>query len=238
MHLAVKFQALISLLMISTLLPLYADESDDPHYSEAGFFDLHLCHWPDRKPFFKAVFSTFQFNNLELVTITNPDGSELTQLDTSSFIEFKSKGNRKRAFLQDHELAQTPEAGWYTAHIQFKDGSVFTAKDFVEPGLLPLAEKIFPEDGEEIQLPVTIRWNPIDGATHYKVVIRDIWNNRKIAFRSKLTKETSMTIPNGKLEVDGEYEWLVHARDVNEDPVLGDFNLGSQTAYSTFSVVE
>ncbi len=229
---------LLSLLYIAFLAPLNAGEADDPHYSQAGFFDLHLCHWPDRAPFFKAVFSTFDFNNLESVSIENPDGTEILKLDTSSFIEFKSKGRKKRAFLQDHELADTPKAGWYTAKIHLKDGTVAEARDYVDPGLLPFAEKTHPEEAQEVPLPVTVRWNPIKGATHYKVVIRDIWNNRKIAFRSKLITETALTIPDGKLEVDGEYEWLVHARDVNEDPILGDFNLGSQTAYSTFTVIE
>jgi hypothetical protein len=229
---------LLSLLYIAFLAPLNAGEADDPHYSQAGFFDLHLCHWPDRAPFFKAVFSTFDFNNLESVSIENPDGTEILKLDTSSFIEFKSKGRKKRAFLQDHELADTPKAGWYTAKIHLKDGTVAEARDYVDPGLLPFAEKTYPEESQEVPLPVTVRWNPIKGATHYKVVIRDIWNNRKIAFRSKLITETALTIPDGKLEVDGEYEWLVHARDVNEDPILGDFNLGSQTAYSTFTVIE
>jgi hypothetical protein len=229
---------LLSLLYIAFLAPLNAGEADDPHYSQAGFFDLHLCHWPDRAPFFKAVFSTFDFNNLESVSIENPDGTEILKLDTSSFIEFKSKGRKKRAFLQDHELADTPKAGWYTAKIHLKDGTVAEARDYVDPGLLPFAEKTYPEESQEVPLPVTVRWNPIKGATHYKVVIRDIWNNRKIAFRSKLITESALTIPDGKLEVDGEYEWLVHARDVNEDPILGDFNLGSQTAYSTFTVIE
>ncbi|KHF24536.1 hypothetical protein [Solemya velum gill symbiont] len=230
--------SLLSLLCFVFFAPLNAAETDDPHYSKAGFFDLHLCHWPDRPPFFKAVFSTFEFDNLKYVSIENPDGSEITKLDTSSFIEFRSKGRKKRAFLQDHELADTPKAGWYTAKIHLKDGTVVEAKDYVDPGQLPLAEKIYPEEAQEVTLPVTIRWKPIEGATHYKLVIRDIWNNRKIAFRTKVITDTEVTVPDGKLEVDGEYEWLVHARDVDGDPILGDFNLGSQTAYSTFTVIE
>ena len=34
----------------------------------------------------------------------------------------------------------------------------------------------------------------------------------------------------------GEYQWRVHARDMNGDPVYGDFNAGSQTHKMEFTI--
>ena len=38
--------------------------SGDSHYSSVGFFDIHVCNWPDRPLFFLAVFSTYNFNDI------------------------------------------------------------------------------------------------------------------------------------------------------------------------------
>jgi len=68
------------------------------------------------------------------------------------------------------------------------------------------------------------------------VVIKDLWNDEKMVYSSKLLKEPRLVVPSGLLQPGGYYSWLVHARDVNEDPVLGDFNRGSQTDAIEFSI--
>jgi hypothetical protein len=43
-------------------------------------------------------------------------------------------------------------------------------------------------------------------------------------------------LPPGLIEDGGYYSWLIHARDINEDIKLGDFNSGSLSTPVTFSV--
>ncbi len=119
-----------------------------------------------------------------------------------------------------------------------KNGDVVKAKDYVDMEFLPIATNLFPGNNTEVNLPVTLSWASIPEAKYYQVFVRDIWEERKLVFRSKLQKEAEITIPQGKLKAGGEYEWLVHARDVNKDVRLGDFNAGSRTQYSTFTVKE
>jgi hypothetical protein len=43
-------------------------------------------------------------------------------------------------------------------------------------------------------------------------------------------------LPPGLIEDGGYYSWLIHARDINEDIKLGDFNSGSMSTPVSFSV--
>jgi len=47
-----------------------------------------------------------------------------------------------------------------------------------------------------------------------------------------------MTLPKDLIESGGLYSWRIHARDINEDIKLGDFNHGSLSPKLTFSVSE
>ena len=49
----------------------------DPHYTEVGFFDIHVCNWPDRPPFIMALFSTLDFENITKVSVHTPSGDLL-----------------------------------------------------------------------------------------------------------------------------------------------------------------
>ncbi|MEN8174613.1 MAG: hypothetical protein ABFS23_02535 [Pseudomonadota bacterium] len=212
---------------------------DDPHYTPGGFFDIHICNWPEREPFFKLVFSTFDYDDVSRVIVRDPQGQQLADMDFAHYVQFESRGRPKRAFVNDMLVPADARSGWYTADILFRDGRTFRGEDWVETGLLPLPEPLLPADGaEEVLLPVSLSWEPVAGATHYQVFVRDLWNERNLVFRSKIVPSTTVSIPAGKLEPGGWYEWLVHARDVHEDPRLGDFNLGSQTRYFQFTVKE
>lgn len=220
--------------------PETAETPPDPHYTEGGFFDVHVCNWADRNPFFKVLFSTFDYDQVESVQVSFPDGTPMIALGLVNFIEFEQKGRKKRAYMEELDAPASIPNGWYRAKIRFKDGRSFAAKDFVDTtnGLLPLAHNPSPEPGaKEVALPLDLSWAPVPGASHYQVYLRDLWD-RKLVFRSELVTTTRLRIPDKGLEPGGLYEWLVHARDVNEDPVLGDFNLGSQTAHFVFEVAD
>jgi len=142
----------------------------DPHRNELGFFDMHICNWADRPMFFKSLFSTIHFKNIEMMTVYSPDGKKVTDLDMSKFMHLKKKGK------------------------------------------------------------------PVPGATHYKVFMRDGYETTQI-LNSKLIKEPRLKLKPGLLKPGGYYLWKVHARDVNENIILGDFNSGSVNKWMEFSVV-
>jgi len=93
-----------------------------------------------------------------------------------------------------------------------------------------------PMDGaEDIPVPEKLTWTSVGDGSYYQVFIRDVWNESKLIYTSKLLVKPELVIPPGILQPDGLYSWKVHARDVNEDILLGDFNKGSMSRAATFS---
>lgn len=86
-------------------------------------------------------------------------------------------------------------------------------------------------------LPVTLTWSKVPGAGFYKVYIRDEWTE-ELVFKSKLLSDNKLKLPVGKLQPGGYYSWAVHARDLNEHFLLGDFNMGSMSRKAFFNVAE
>ncbi|NOQ69947.1 MAG: hypothetical protein GQ573_07565, partial [Gammaproteobacteria bacterium] len=37
----------------------------DPHYNQIGFFDIHICNWPERPNYFKILFSSEKYQQIE-----------------------------------------------------------------------------------------------------------------------------------------------------------------------------
>ena len=53
------------LLLASSCLPgAQAAMPGDTHHNDAGFFDIHVCNWPGRPPFFMPLFSMARFNKV------------------------------------------------------------------------------------------------------------------------------------------------------------------------------
>jgi hypothetical protein len=86
------------------------------------------------------------------------------------------------------------------------------------------------------EIPTQLSWDPAPGAGYYQVFIRDLWNEDRLIFSSKLLAEPLVQLPAGLLEKGGYYSWIVHARDLNEHFMLGDFNHGSLSPVVTFSI--
>lgn len=210
---------------------------DDPHYSPAGFFDIHICNWTSEGHFVMALFSTERFQDIERVTVLTPDGGVLGNLDLSQFRAFKSStGKDKRAFIEHFRMPEHPVDGWYKSIILLKDGSHDEASDYVVHRFMNLASGMIPSPGaENIALPRELRWDPMPGARFYQVYIRDKWNDQ-LLHESKLLQEPVYTLPVGLLQAGGYYGWTIHARDVNEHILLGDFNHGTTSGEYTFTV--
>ena len=60
----------------------------DPHTSEAGFFDIHVCNWPERELFFMSLFSTPRFDEVRQVEVFFPNAFQPSLIETHVSIKF------------------------------------------------------------------------------------------------------------------------------------------------------
>ena len=102
---------------------------------------------------------------------------------------------------------------------------------------MPIARNLKPAANvEDIPAPSHLSWDPVPGARAYQVFVHDIWEGEVLIFRSPHLTESRVRLPEGLLKPGGYYLWRVHARNVDEDIDFGDFNHGSLTPFSRFSV--
>lgn len=216
----------------------YSPLLKDPHTNEAGFFDIHICNWPNRELFFLSLFSTPRYDEVEKVEVFFPNGSLLTQLDLGNYSTIQHKGKPdKRVFMNEIDVPPGATDGWYSSRVTLKDGKRHISRDYVILSSLPQASGHVPAHEAEVQeIPTQLSWDPVPGAGNYQVFLRDLWSEGKLIFSSKLLDEPAVQLPPGLLEADGYYSWIVHARDLNEHFILGDFNNGSTSSVYTFSI--
>lgn len=119
-----------------------------------------------------------------------------------------------------------------------KDGRRYAAGDFVAIHKMGRTQHIEPADGaENVPLPNQLSWDPIPGAKFYQVFIRDVWED-KLVYESSMLTAPKLVLPKGIIKAGGSYAWRLHARDVNENVLLGDFNHGSLSDPASFSVTD
>lgn len=238
-----SIRLLMSLWLLFSIAAIGQDvftRGGDPHRNEIGFFDIHVCKWPDRPEFFFALFSSSRFDEISGVEIFRPDHRSLGELDIRHFrLAMPKDMPVKRVYMMQFPTEKTDTAGWYVAKITLKDGRRFEARDYVKVKSLPVASlvDIFPANGaEDVRLPEDLRWEPVAGAGFYQVFITDLWNDGQQFYTSDVLKEPRLKLPPGLLKSGGMYSWRVHARDINEDEELGDFNSGSLSLEARFTV--
>lgn len=217
---------------------VYAGNEGDPHYNAAGFFDIHVCSWPEKPRFLMALFSTTRFDEVAKVAVFAPDGKFVGDLDLTRFRAFKTKsGQPKRAFITHFDLPVKMVDGWYRAVIGLKDGSRFVARDYVINHFMPFPTGTHPvPDADNVPVSTELRWDPVPGAKYYQVFLRDEWAVGIKTTASDLLAEPRFVPPPGVLQSGGEYVWRIHARDSNGNVLLGDFNHGSLSAEMRFRV--
>jgi len=223
----------------SRAAPVIATElAGDPHYSGAGFFDIHVCNWPGRRLFLMTLFSTTRFAEVKQIDVFTPTGERLVELDLDHYRTLRQeKKPDKRVFIKQVDVPPAATDGWYTARIILADNEVFTAKDYVIIYKLPQAAGQSPANEAELaEAPPRLSWEPVPGASYYEVFIRDLWDDDKLVYSSELLNKPEIDLPPGVLEKGGTYSWVIHARDTNSHVLLGDFNHGSMTTPATFSV--
>ncbi len=211
---------------------------NDPHYNQIGFFDIHICNWPERPNYFKILFSSEKYQQIESMSVYTPDKQLLTNMDRKKFRTLKRKNKaNKRVYLLDLDVPELASTGWYTIDIKTKNGATHHAKDYVIMTRLEKTSEMSPSDDREFSLPVTLKWKPVAGSQYYQTFVRDAWTE-KLVFRSKLIDTPEIKIPRDRLEPGGDYYWTVHSRDINEHILLGDFSMGSMSEKTFFTVAE
>ena len=235
--------AVIILLCYLITLPVLAQpintnsQQTDPHYTKAGFFDIHVCNWPGRPSFLMGLFSSTRFNEIKSIELYTPTQLSLGRLDLDRYRWLKRKNKAdKKVFIKHFSKPTAAKDGWYTAIIVLNNGEQFTAKDYVLIHNMPLTNGFSPEpDSENIPLPNKLSWTATPGARFFQVFIKDLWQDGKLIYKSKLLTTNELIIPPGLLQSGGYYSWQLHARDVNEHILLGDFNHGSLSPEISFS---
>jgi len=232
---------LLAALSAAGLWPVITAATPDPadrHYNKIGFFDVHVCNWPDQPLFLMPLISTAHYDDIEKVDVFYPDGRQLTELDLSRFRTIESKdAPKKQVFINQLSMPEDAVEGWYSARITLKNGEVHSASDYVVPTTLERASGQNPGHEQTVAAPPkTLTWEAVAGATYYQVFIRDQWEDDRLIHTSRLLTEPALPLPPGLIEDGGYYSWIIHARDINEDIILGDFNSGSLSTPVTFSV--
>ncbi len=230
--------ALVAMLNQAAVSATHADKQKDTHYNDVGFFDIHVCNWPDRQLFLMPLFSTTRYNDIQTIDVMDPDGKPLVQLDLTRYRVIKQENRKeKHAFINQLDVPKASKDGWYTAQITLSNGTVHTASDYVRISSLGKARGHRPGNNEELgKPPRELRWEAVPGAGFYQVFISDQWDDGRLIHSSKLLTEPVLTLPPGLVKRGGMYSWIVHSRDVNEDLLLGDFNHGSLSKPVVFSV--
>lgn len=211
--------------------------SGDPHYTKVGFFDIHVCNWPNRPLFFLTVFSSYEHKNIAKVELFTPGGTRIGEFDLAKYRVIEQKGKPlKKAFLQQFKIPKSYGDGWYYALTTMKDGKTYRSEDFVVMREMQRALNMVPKPGAEgVPVPKQLKWDAIPGAKRYQVFINDLWEGKTI-HSSKLLSKPVFDVPKDLLQPGGYYSWRIHARDVNENVILGDFNHGSLTGRMEFSL--
>lgn len=208
----------------------------DPHYIEVGFFDIHVCNWPNKKLFFMTLFSTYNASTIAKIELYTPDNTRLGEINTEKYKLIVQKGKpEKRVFISKIPIPSEAKNGWYRSIITTKNGQRYEAKDYVILANMGIATGMKPTANTVLKgIPKKLTWSPVPGAKNYKVFIKDYWSKTTI-YESRLLTKPLLVLPKGLIKKRSDYEWRIHARDVNENVLLGDFNHGSLNMPSTFS---
>ena len=228
----------LGLACMGTVSAAEAPPMQSPHRVALGFFDVHVCNWPDRPLFFMALFSTTRYDEIAAIEVFDTEGKSLGALDLTKYrVTTMPDKREKRAFISQVPVPEGAKDGWYSARITDRTGGVSIARDYVVIAPLPIVAGAQPApDAENVPLPKELRWSPAAGAQYYQVFIQDLWEDEKLIYTSPLLAEPRAPLPAGLLKPGGFYAWRVHARDVNEHELLGDFNHGSLGKLMKFSV--
>lgn len=217
---AISAFSLFACLSLSGAVSAKSVAPNDFHHTVFGTFDMHVCNWPERAPFLVAVFATHRAQDIARIEVLRPDGRRLGDIPLARF-ELRSDQYGERQVFKTHlPLEKGAATGWYRARLHARDGGVIEARDYVDIKIMPQVRALQRRASE-------LRWQPLAGAAHYRVIVKDPWQDKKIVYKSDLLREPRLQLPLGSLEPNGDYVWQVHARDTARAAKWGEFNHGS-----------
>ncbi len=240
----IKYPIVSLLISILAVTPLFAQNLVEPdptyrHKTPLGTWDLHVCNWPDRPPFYLTTFKTDHYDQIEKIEVFSPDGETVGLFEMQKYLDFDRNDQPPLRVLLTHmPLVADKTDGRFTAHITGKDGTKYLAEDYLIMKLMDRVSGQAPAHEAEVTVPWELTWDAPNGAKYYRVWVRDMWNDGKQILRSGLLSEPRLELPDGLLEPDGWYAWRVHTRDTSGHILLGDFNHGSLTEWKEFTTID
>ncbi len=236
---------------VSILFTLFSQQafsnnqaSKDLHKDALGFFDIHYCNWPDRKPFLMLVYATHNYKNIDSIKVFTPEDTELVVIKKNTYRYLPSrtvKGKKipdKKVFITQIPVTDNFTNGAYTAITTTVNGQKHQYNDEVNMDYIVASARMnVPIDkATDISLTPTLKWEPVANAKHYQIFVKDNWTGKNV-YTSKTLNQTQFTLPKEILKTDGWYAWKVHAKDMDETIKYGDFNAGSLSETLTFTTI-
>lgn len=189
------------------------------------YTDVFTTSYPDRQYLnvWIEVHDTEYKNtpeNISSIEVEAPDGSifPLTVVDHWQPLD---KGFWC-GFTADDFPSRTIPAGQYIITVVPKKGYTISKTDFIDATFLPVPEVTFPVEGAVIGNNPTFRWNPVSGATHYRVQLwNESWNEPVYWYfgnNSKVyTELPGFMVPSYQLKPNTNYRLRIEARFDNND---------------------
>jgi hypothetical protein len=146
--------------------------------------------------------------NIEYVEVTFPDGS------TKHLLKFWNEQDPNYFHSEIYADPSSIPTGTYTFKVRDFEGHEVVAQDTlpsVIDNVLPAPTGLSPPDRALLNNTTpTIRWNPVPGATYYRIRIMEPWRLISIHWSSALTT-THYTLPLGLLSPNTAYSYRVYA---------------------------
>lgn len=54
---------------------LISPDPNDSHKTSLGIWDIHVCNWPDRPPFYLTLLKTEHYDDIEKIEVIIPAGN-------------------------------------------------------------------------------------------------------------------------------------------------------------------
>lgn len=211
----------------------------DFHKTELGIWDIHVCNWPDRPPFYLSTFITEKFDEIDNIEVFDPAGKNVGSLDLEKFLTVKREEKPDlRIYVTQLPMAEGEPSGIFSAQITTANNKRLLANDYLVMAVMDRISVVSPVNGAEVSIPWELSWTPPKGAQYHRVWIKDMWNDGKQIFDSGYFQGSAVEIAEGLLEPGGLYQWRIHSRDTQDHILLGRFNHGSLTDWMEFSISE
>ena len=221
-----------------------AQETTDKHKDSLGFFDIHYCNWPDRKPFLMLVYATHRHDDIESIEVYDPARNSLGKMNLNKFryipaTVVKNKSiEDKKVFINQIPIPRNTIKGEFTATVVTNNKQIHHYADWMFLDKKVGSAKIdFPTNkASNISKTPILKWQAPENGQYYQVFIKDNWTGKSI-YSSKTLNKTEFKVPDKLLKNDGWYAWKVHAKDMDETILYGDFNAGSLSEYHSFTTL-